>query len=336
MATINVDTRASGRKQGPKRQRKAKENVDFVLPMPSSFLGMETTSSDATSSSTSSATLGATSSATAPVSQTAIQQSFNATSLPSTLALSNPSNAWNASAFATQFSSQRPQTQSLLNNLASHSYQASTNQLLYHGTDPQPQHQAFPLTSEVSHVATAMGGACQNHPFGYPGPLQQSFTTSMFTQRLPPAMSSTQQHSFSGMRPLQPSVPQGFPLPPKPIIPESSNPFFLMKLKGNISKCNGCEGSFQKDSQSVNSMAVIGRLEVDWYPNLYLDGTKCWKLGRAQRRYYHINMACLRTRRPWFHTGHLQGLLRRTEGGLSLTEELIAFVKQCFPGIVVE
>ena len=83
-------------------------------------------------------------------------------------------------------------------------------------------------------------------------------------------------------------------------------------------------------------MAVIKRLEVDWYPNLYLDGTKCWKLGRAQRRYYHITMACLHTSHPWFHAGHLQDLLRRTEGGLSLMEELIAFIKQCFPGIVIE
>ena len=75
---------------------------------------------------------------------------------------------------------------------------------------------------------------------------------------------------------------------------------------------------------------------MDWYPNLNLDGTKCWKLGRAQRRYYHINIACLCTRRPWLHAGHLQGLLRRTEEGSSLTEKLIAFVKQCFPGIVIE
>ena len=95
-------------------------------------------------------------------------------------------------------------------------------------------------------------------------------------------------------------------------------------------------GSFQKDCQSVDSMAVIGRLEVDWYPNLYLDGTKCWKLGRARRRCYHINIACLCTRRPWFHAGHLKGLLMKTEGGLSRTEELIAFVKQCFPGILIE
>ena len=83
-------------------------------------------------------------------------------------------------------------------------------------------------------------------------------------------------------------------------------------------------------------MAVIGRLEVDWYPNLHLDGTKCWKLGRAQRRYYHINIACLCKRRPRFHAGHLQDLLRRTEGGPSLMEELITFIKQCFPGIAIE
>ena len=201
-ATINIDTRASGRKQGPKRQRKTRENVDFSLLMSSSFRDMKTTS--ATSSSTSSASLGATSSATVPISQTAIQQPFDSTSFPSILA----------------------QTQSQLNDLASHS---STNQLLYRGTDLQPQHQTFPLTGDVSHVPTAMGGAVQHHPFRYLGKLQQSFTTSMFSQRLSPAMSSTQQHSFSGMRP--PSVPQGFPLPPRPIILESSNHFFLMKLK---------------------------------------------------------------------------------------------------------
>lgn len=140
MATINIDTRASGRKQGPKRERKTRENVDLVLPI-SSFLDIETTS--VTSSSTSSV----------PISQTAIQQSNDSTSFPSILAQSNTSSAWNAS-----FSSRQPQTQSQLNDLASHS---STNHLLYRGTDLQPQHQAFPLTREVSHVATAMGGAAK-------------------------------------------------------------------------------------------------------------------------------------------------------------------------------
>ena len=77
MMAINIDTRASGQKQGPKKQRKTRENVDFVLPMSSSFLDMATTS--VTSSLTSVATRGATSSATVPISQTAIQQSFDST-----------------------------------------------------------------------------------------------------------------------------------------------------------------------------------------------------------------------------------------------------------------
>ena len=77
----------------------------------------------------------------------------------------------------------------------------------------------------------------------------------MFSQRLSLEMIK-QQHSLSGMHPLKSSVPQGFPLVLKPVIPESSSPFF------------------QKDSQSDDSMAVIGRSKVDWYPNLYLDGTK--------------------------------------------------------------
>lgn len=133
----------------------------------------------------------------------------------------------------------------------------------------------------------------------------------MFSQRLSLEMIK-QQHSFSSMHPLKSSVPQGFPLVLKPVIPESSSPFFLMKLKWNMSKCNGCEGCFQKDSQSDDSMAVIGRFKVGWYPNLYLDGTKWWKLGRAQRWYYHINIACLCTCCHWFHAGNLRGLLRRT------------------------
>ena len=34
VATVNVNTRESGRKQGAKRQRKTKESAEFVLPMP--------------------------------------------------------------------------------------------------------------------------------------------------------------------------------------------------------------------------------------------------------------------------------------------------------------
>ena len=204
------------------------------------------------------------------------------------------------------------------------------------GAESQSQHWTPPLTTEESHGPSSTGGACQDHSFRLPWPLQQPFPTSLFTQRLPPQIPTTQQLLFSGICPLQLPCTQGFPLPPKPAIPESSSPFFLMKLKGNISKCNGCERSFQKTSQFPDSMAVIGHSEMNWYPYLYLDGSKCWKLGREQRNYYHLNLARLRKPHPWFHEGHLQCLLTRTEGGLTLTEDLMAFIKQCFSGIAIE
>ena len=88
IAAINVNTRAPGRKQGAKCQRNTiyitislafstfylvtKENVEFVLPMPSSSLGIETNAR--TNSGT-------------PISTKTKQQSSVATSLPSTLAI---------------------------------------------------------------------------------------------------------------------------------------------------------------------------------------------------------------------------------------------------------
>ena len=120
------------------------------------------------------------------------------------------------------------------------------------------------------------------------------------------------------------------------IFPRHSEDYRRLPEKSVIFIFNGCQGSFQKKTQCVYSMAVIGRIEVHWYPNTYSDGTKCWKLGREQRRYYHPNMACLHKRHSWFHDGHLQGLMRRTEGSLNLTEGLLVFIKQCFPGILIE
>ena len=37
-----------------------------------------------------------------------------------------------------------------------------------------------------------------------------------------------------------------------------------MTLEGKNSKYNCCKGSFQKTSKGVDSMAVIGRLEVEY------------------------------------------------------------------------
>ena len=117
---------------------------------------------------------------------------------------------------------------------ASQLYQTSICYLLCQAAELQTQHHASPMTTQVSHVPTAMVGVCQDHPHRsrHPRLLSQQFMTSTFTQRLQPASLSSQQHTLSSMRPLQPSILQGFPLPLKPNLPGSLNPFFLNETKG--------------------------------------------------------------------------------------------------------
>ena len=154
VATINVNNRESGRMQGAKRQRKTKENTD--LPMPSSFLGIER---------------NAATNAGTPISTTTNQQSSIETSLPSTLGIFNQSNARNSST-AASFPSPRPRTQSLLNDSASKSYQASTHQLMHLGAELQPQHRTSSLTTEESHLPSATGVAC-SRPLSLPDPTRR-------------------------------------------------------------------------------------------------------------------------------------------------------------------
>lgn len=76
------------------------------------------------------------------------------------------------------------------------------------------------------------------------------------------------------------AVPPGFPLPPKPPLPHTPNRYFLAKLKGNITRCNGCEALFDKSSQAnIDAVAVIGRNERDWFPFVFADSSKCWRMG---------------------------------------------------------
>ena len=82
------------------------------------------------------------------------------------------------------------------------------------------------------------------------------------------------------------AVPSGFPLPPKPPLPHTPNRYFLTKLKGNIACCNGCEALFDKTSQTnIDAIAVIGRNERDWFPCVFADSSKCWRMGRSQNHY---------------------------------------------------
>ena len=50
----------------------------------------------------------------------------------------------------------------------------------------------------------------------------------------------------------------------------------------------------------VDTLFTIGRLKSDWYPFLFADGSKCWKLGKSSNKYYHISSGCLKTKHPAF------------------------------------
>ena len=121
------------------------------------------------------------------------------------------------------------------------------------------------------------------------------------------------------------AVPPGQPLPPKPTLPDTSTPYFLAKFKGNIARCNGCGNYFERDlpSNTLDSEVVVGRKERDWYPFVFHDGSKCWRLGRSQNHYYHASTVCIKTRNPLFTESHLTGVARRLEGGLILSNELL-------------
>ena len=121
------------------------------------------------------------------------------------------------------------------------------------------------------------------------------------------------------------AVPQGCPLPPKPsVITDNTSQYFITKLKGNISRCNGCQLNFQKGVAgiSLDSSAVIGRKEYDWFPFIFQDGSKCWRKGRAQNHYYHINLTCLNSRNPGFEMSQLTGLVNRAHG-IGFTNEIL-------------
>lgn len=120
------------------------------------------------------------------------------------------------------------------------------------------------------------------------------------------------------------AVLPGFPLPPKSPLPHTPNHYFLAKLKGNIARCNGCETSIKKDTlqNNLDAMAVIGRKERDWFPFVFADNSKCWRMGRSQNHYCHAKVSCLKSRNPNFKTSDMTSLLNRVEGGLLVSNEM--------------
>ena len=101
-------------------------------------------------------------------------------------------------------------------------------------------------------------------------------------------------------------------MPAKPLLLELQNdPYWILKRSGHIKKCHGCEEEVGEN--------VIGRWEVDYYPEVEKRNcTKYWA-SKVDAFYYHLNVECLRKRRP-------NVLLRledfKVSEGLTLTEQM--------------
>ena len=86
------------------------------------------------------------------------------------------------------------------------------------------------------------------------------------------------------------NVNAGRPLPMKPNLPEPQNdPYWLLKREGNIKRCNGC-------SEKTLGDKILGRVELEFYPQVYADGSKQWKVSCCPK-YYHADLKCLLARR---------------------------------------
>ena len=93
----------------------------------------------------------------------------------------------------------------------------------------------------------------------------------------------------------QSKVPLSRPIGPTPPMPEPQmQPYQIIKRYGNISKCHGCDGYFDKRETTW----VLFRKETDWWPKTdMLEKTKQW-VQTKRNFYYCTSLSCLMMRRP--------------------------------------
>ena len=73
-------------------------------------------------------------------------------------------------------------------------------------------------------------------------------------------------------------------------MPEPQNgPYWILQKQGSIRKCHGCKEGLDGE--------ILGRYELDYFPKVYDDASKCW-LVSTSAHYYHIDIDCLKRRRP--------------------------------------
>lgn len=82
---------------------------------------------------------------------------------------------------------------------------------------------------------------------------------------------------------------------------QNDNPFNVVLISSNISKCALCGLSFPKSNQPIPYDIVLQNSERYEYPDKENPGhTK--KSYKERNGYYHVDPECIKQRRPHFHS----------------------------------
>lgn len=111
-----------------------------------------------------------------------------------------------------------------------------------------------------------------------------------------------------GENPLHEEFPQVLDLSKRKLYTEvwqNDNPFDVVLISGNISKCASCGLSFPKSNRPIPYDIVLQHSERYEYPDKESPGhTK--KSYKERNGYYHVDPECIKQRHPHFHNGLLR------------------------------
>lgn len=118
----------------------------------------------------------------------------------------------------------------------------------------------------------------------------------------------TRHRTRQGENPLHEEFPQVLDLSKRKLYTEvwqNDNPFDVVLISGNISKCASCGLSFPKSNRPILYDIVLRHSERYEYPDKESPGhTK--KSYKERNGYYHVDPECIKQRHPHFHNGLLR------------------------------
>ena len=118
----------------------------------------------------------------------------------------------------------------------------------------------------------------------------------------------TRHRTRQGENPLREEFPQVLDLSKRKLYTEvwqNDNPFDVVLISGNISKCASCGLSFPKSNRPIPYDIVLRHSERYEYPDKESPGhTK--KSYKEWNGYYHLDPECIKQHHPHFHSGLLR------------------------------